>query len=219
MLKSSLLLNAVRLLGGKDGNENSDGEAGRALCSGEEVDSDNRIRQWLLDCRPPTTESGPPVDTKQSSSAVGIKKLSKRHSIDCEASAYSYRRKFLTSTASPKTADDARQVFGRSLNSRSEITKTSQQHCLESSAGKERPRPSKSKAHNLDQHKSTVIYHPDFADWTSIEPATDTRDQSCDKPPSSSELLQVLDNATAAFSKLLSVPFKSSGEATMIRSN
>ena len=75
MLKSSLLLNAVRLLGGKDGNENSDGEAGRALCSGEEVDSDNRIRQWLLDCRPPTTELGPPVDTKQSSSPVEIKKL------------------------------------------------------------------------------------------------------------------------------------------------
>jgi hypothetical protein len=190
---------------GKDGNEQSDGaKTGRFFCNGEEIDSETRIRQWLLDCRPPTTQSSFPLHKKQQR---------KRHSIDCEASAQKYCHNLLTTTTPSDTSDDARQVLSKSLSSRSEIIKTYQQQFLEC---REISRPSI--PHNPDPTNDTVLYHPDFADWTTIKPAKDTQNQACDQPRSSSELLKVLDNATAALSSLLSAPFASNGDTMKLHS-
>ncbi len=59
---------------------------------------------------------------------------------------------------------------------------------------------------DVEKADTGVIYHPDFADWASIHPTQGERTPSPEnlRPD---DLLQVLDDATASLSKLLSAPF------------
>jgi hypothetical protein len=58
--------------------------------------------------------------------------------------------------------------------------------------------------HSRDAPTGCILYHPDFADWSSIQESdfqTSSPSSSGDSP------FKVLDDATASFSNLLRVPF------------
>jgi hypothetical protein len=61
-------------------------------------------------------------------------------------------------------------------------------------------------SHGVEKADAGVLYHPDFADWTSIHPMHDDRTPSPENLRAD-DFLQVLDDATASLSKLLSAPF------------
>ena len=213
------LLKAVRLMGGKDGNEHSDAMHCRAShpisdAVAEDIDLDERIRQWLLDSRPPTTQFETAIHSRDARPPNDPKHIPSRHSIDCGSSAQSYHRKILTATAITKAVDDVRHGSNQPLSAQSNTAKTKQEQRLRCRPSEEISRPSKPR--DLEK-TNTVLYHPDFADWSAIKPAEDAWNPSCDKSRSSSEFLHVLDDATAVLSKLL--PFSISGEAIKIRSH
>jgi hypothetical protein len=57
---------------------------------------------------------------------------------------------------------------------------------------------------NAAMSSNVVLYHPDFADWTSIHPTHRTTTPENMRPD---DLFQVFDDATTSLSKLLIAPF------------
>ena len=190
--KSPRLLKAAQWLRGRHNNKNTDcthAETGNGLCDEEE---EKRIRQWLLASRQPAPQLVPHIEQKQ---------ICTRRPINCEASTLSNRSKLQYTTPALQISDDANsQPFGV----QSDLAKTNKQQHLQFRTIEEMPRLPKPS--NLERPNGVVLYHPDFADWTTIEPAKDARSPSREQSRSS-DLLQVVDDATAALSKLLGAPF------------
>ncbi len=179
--KSTRLIKAVKTaqwLGGRHTAENKDGTHAETGHGPCNEEEVKRIRQWLLDSRQPAAQSLPKMDSKQ---------IIKRHSM-----------------LALQSSNDTKEASSQPFSAQSDITNKNNQEQLEFTASKEIPRPSKPR--NSKRSSDVILYHPDFADWTTIQPAKDAWSPSREQSRSS-DLLQVLDDATAALTRLLSTPF------------